>query len=77
MDSQNNFAGLADTVREAQKSYAATKIQSEIQSAAMMGKTTVSINRNLPSQEAIDQLQAEGFDVTILSGKVIIDWANL
>ncbi|WP_268872309.1 hypothetical protein [Loigolactobacillus rennini] len=43
----------------------------------MMGKTTVSINRNLPSQEAIDQLQAEGFDVTILSGKVIIDWANL
>lgn len=77
MSDQYNFEGFAEVVKKAQRNGRISHLKTDIESAAFMGKTSLAVDHNLPNDESIEQLVAEGFIVTKLPDKLVINWEGL
>lgn len=76
MDNQFDFEGFAEVVKKAQGDGHVVRLKSDIETAAYMGKKSLIVDNHL-NDESIEQLMAEGFTVTKLPGKLVIDWGAL
>lgn len=76
MNDQYNFEGFAEVVKKAQGNGYVVRLKSDIETAAYMGKKSLIADNNL-NDESIEQLVVEGFTVTKLPGKLVIDWEVL
>lgn len=77
MSDETGFENVDSIIREAQTEGANQRLIEEIRQAAFDGKTTLSINRNLPSLIIVNQLEERGISVTVLKDKVVLDWSSL
>ncbi|MBW4803774.1 MULTISPECIES: hypothetical protein [Loigolactobacillus] len=76
MDNQFDFEGFAEVVKKAQGNGYVVRLKSDIETAAYMGKKSLIVDNHL-SDESIEQLVTEGFSLTKLPGKLVINWEAL
>jgi len=76
MDNQFNFEGFAEVVKKAQGNGYVVRLKSDIETAAYMGKKSLIVDNHL-DDESIEQLVTEGFSLTKLPGKLVINWEAL
>ncbi|MDT3394451.1 MAG: hypothetical protein LIR10_07765 [Bacillota bacterium] len=76
MDNQFDFEGFAEVVKKAQGNGYVVRLKSDIETAAYMGKKSLIVDNHL-DDESIEQLVTEGFTLTKLPGKLVINWEAL
>lgn len=76
MDNQFDFEGFAEVVKKAQGDGYVVRLKSDIETAAYMGKKSLIVDNHL-DDESIEQLVTEGFTLTKLPGKLVINWEAL
>lgn len=76
MDNQFDFEGFAEVVKKAQGDGYVVRLKSDIETAAYMGKKSLVVDNHL-DDESIEQLVTEGFTLTKLPGKLVINWEAL
>jgi hypothetical protein len=73
---QYSFEGFAEVVKKAQSNGVISQLKNDIESAAFMGKKSLVVDQSL-NDESIEQLVTEGFIVTKLPDKLVINWEDL